>query len=263
MIPRAIITEWRHRVPWKNNEQVEQDLLACRVLVELYSNSDFASNYAFRGGTALHKLYLLPQARYSEDIDLIQINPEPIGPAIQHIRKVIEPLMGKPKVNQKQRNNTLIFSAASEIPPEVPMKLKIEINCREHFNMFSFQKRIFTVASRWFTGNCRLTTFTIEDLLGSKLRALYQRKKGRDLFDIWYGLTKGNADADKIIRAFYQCMDSVKCKVSQKKYVNNLEAKISDSDFRGDTDALLRPEISYDIDSAYEFVKNKLIAKLK
>ena len=263
MIPRAIITEWRHQVPWKSNEQVEQDLLICRVLVELYSDSDFASNYAFRGGTALHKLYLLPQARYSEDIDMIQINPEPIGPAMQHIRKVIEPLMGKPKVNQKQRSNTLIFSATSEIPPEVPMKLKIEINCREHFGVFTFQKRIFAVASRWFTGDCRVTTFTIEDLLGSKLRALYQRKKGRDLLDIWYGLIKGNVNTDKIVKAFYRYMESVKCNVSQKSYLRNLEAKISDSDFRADTDALLRPTINYNVDQAYELVKDKLIAKLK
>ena len=143
------------------------------------------------------------------------------------------------------------------------MKLKIEINCREHFSVFSFQERIFTVASRWFTGNCQLTTFTIEDLLGSKLRALYQRKKGRDLFDLWYGMTKGNVDTDRIIKAFYQYMDSVECKISQKNYIDNLEAKISDSDFRGDTDALLRPEISYDVDHAYELVKDKLITKLK
>jgi len=263
MIPRAMITEWRHQVPWKNNQQVEQDLLICRVLAELYSNSDFASNYAFRGGTALHKLYLQPQARYSEDIDLIQINPEPIGPAMQHIRNTIEPLMGKPKINQKKRNNTLIFSTASEIPPEVLMKLKIEINCREHSGMFSFQKRNFSIKSRWFTGSCQMTTFTIEDLLGSKLRALYQRKKGRDLFDLWYGITKGTADTDKIVKAFYHYMYSVGCQVSQKNYLVNLEAKISDSDFRADTDALLRPKINYDIAHAYEIVKNKLIAKLK
>ena len=263
MIPRALIAEWRHQVPWKSSEQVEQDLLLCRVLVELYSDFDFASNYAFRGGTALHKLYLLPQARYSEDVDLIQTNPGPIGPAMQHIRKVIQPLMGKPKVNQKQRSNTLIFSTTSEIPPEVPMKLKIEINCREHFGAFAFQKRTFAVASRWFTDDCRVTTFTIEDLLGSKLRALYQRKKGRDLFDLWYGLITGKVDTDKIVKAFYWYMETIQCNVSQKNYLSNLEAKIFDSDFRGDTDALLRPEIDYDVDRAYKLVKDKVITKLK
>lgn len=34
---------------------------------------------AFRGGTALYKLYLKPAARYSEDIDLVQVKAEPAG----------------------------------------------------------------------------------------------------------------------------------------------------------------------------------------
>jgi hypothetical protein len=78
-----------------------------------------------------------------------------------------------------------------------------------------------------------------------------------------YCITKGNADTDKIVKAFYHYMDNVGCHVSQKNYLVNLEAKISDSDFRSDTDALLRPDINYDIDHAYEIVRNKLITKLK
>ena len=35
----------------------------------------------------------------------------------------------------------------------------------------------------WFSGRCELTTYALEELLGTKLRALYQRAKGRDLFD--------------------------------------------------------------------------------
>ncbi len=103
MISRAIVTEWRSHVPWKANEQVEQDLLIGRALVELFADPVFADNYAFRGGTALHKLYMQPQVRYSEDIDLIQIHPEKIGPAMKYIRKVMKPFMGEP-LTVKQRN---------------------------------------------------------------------------------------------------------------------------------------------------------------
>ena len=34
-----------------------------------------------------------------------------------------------------------------------------------------------------------MTTFKIDELMGTKLRALYQRTKGRDLFDLWLALT--------------------------------------------------------------------------
>lgn len=86
MIPQAYITEWSQHVPWTTNEQVEQDLVICRALVEIFSDEWLAQRLAFRGGTALHKLYMAPQPRYSEDIDLVQINAEPFGPVIDRIR---------------------------------------------------------------------------------------------------------------------------------------------------------------------------------
>ena len=65
MIPQAYITEWSNTVPWQTNEQVEQDLVICRALIEIFKDDFLAKNLAFRGGTALHKLYLQPQPRYS------------------------------------------------------------------------------------------------------------------------------------------------------------------------------------------------------
>lgn len=63
MIPQAYITEWSQTVPWQTSEQVEQDLVICRALVELFSDDYLAANLAFRGGTALHKLYITPQPK--------------------------------------------------------------------------------------------------------------------------------------------------------------------------------------------------------
>ena len=65
MIPQAYITEWSNTVPWQTNEQVEQDLVICRALIEIFKDDFLAKNLAFRGGTALHKLYMQPQPRYS------------------------------------------------------------------------------------------------------------------------------------------------------------------------------------------------------
>lgn len=73
MIDRASIQEWSAQVPWKDNVQIEQDLLISRALVTIFNDEFLASQLAFRGGTALHKLYMSPQPRYSEDIDLVQI----------------------------------------------------------------------------------------------------------------------------------------------------------------------------------------------
>ncbi len=80
MIPRAHITGWRCRAPWSTDAQIEQDLVICRALVDIFSDGLAAREAAFRGGTALHKLYFETPGRYSEDLDLVQVNAGPIGP---------------------------------------------------------------------------------------------------------------------------------------------------------------------------------------
>ena len=71
MIPRDFITEWRNEAPWPSDEQVEQDLIISRAVVEIFNVEEISRRLAWRGGTALHKLYLQPASRYSDDIDLV------------------------------------------------------------------------------------------------------------------------------------------------------------------------------------------------
>ncbi len=139
MIPKAFITEWSNIVPWQTNEQVEQDLVICRALVEIFNDSFLADSLAFRGGTALHKLYLNPQPRYSEDIDLVQVRAEPIKETIIHLQKALS-FLGKSKVDQKKDNNTVYYRFESEFPPVQSLKLKVETNCREHFSILGWHK---------------------------------------------------------------------------------------------------------------------------
>ena len=98
MIPKAYITEWSKNAPWVNNYQVEQDLIIERALVKLFSHTELFSQLAFRGGTALHKLYLKPQARYSEDIDLVQLHAGEIGSLLTLIRERLS-FLGKANYN--------------------------------------------------------------------------------------------------------------------------------------------------------------------
>ena len=64
MIKERYIKAWAEEHPWKRSEQVEQDLMLSRALVAIYSDPFLAERLAFRGGTALHKLYFSPQVRY-------------------------------------------------------------------------------------------------------------------------------------------------------------------------------------------------------
>jgi len=206
VIPRAYITEWRDQAPWSRNAWVEQDLLISRALVEIFSVPELASCLAFRGGTALYKLYLRPAARYSEDIDLVQVRAEPIGPTLDRLRSVLDPWLGVPRRKLKEGRVVLLYRFESEDPVPVRMRLKIEINSREHYTELGHVPVPFVVRSRWHSGAAEITTFALDELLGTKLRALYQRKKGRDLFDLSMALTGGGVDPDRLLRCFKRCM---------------------------------------------------------
>ena len=91
MIPRDYITQWRGRARWSEDFQVEQDLIISRAVIEMFSDPVLAEALAFRGGTALYKLYLPPPARYSEDIDLVQVEPGPADTFMDALRGVLDP----------------------------------------------------------------------------------------------------------------------------------------------------------------------------
>ena len=86
MIPTAFLQAWSTKAPWPDLRQVEQDLIICRALCDLFSAPALAGKIAFRGGTAIHKLLFKQPLRYSEDIDLVQTHPEPIGGTVDAIR---------------------------------------------------------------------------------------------------------------------------------------------------------------------------------
>jgi predicted nucleotidyltransferase component of viral defense system len=261
MIPELAITQWRSVVPWSDVKQVEQDLIICRTLVAIFSDEFLAERLAFRGGTALHKLYLSPQPRYSEDIDLVQINSEPIKPTIGRLRDVLS-FLGEPKVKQKRSNNTLIFRMESSVLPILPIKLKVEINCREHFNILGLEEVNFSMVNLWFSGNCKIKTYKLNELIGTKVRALYERRKGRDLYDLYKALQNPALNPENVIYCFKKYMEWEEKKPTYKLYVSNMEDKMQKDEFLGDTKTLLRPDEVYDAKEAYKIVKEKIINKL-
>jgi predicted nucleotidyltransferase component of viral defense system len=263
MIPRRYITEWKENAPWLNDSQVEQDLVIERALVQLFSDSFIKDQLAFRGGTALHKIFLKPQARYSEDIDLVQIKKGPIKPLLQAIKKQLGFLGPKRNIKQNKSMNTITYRFDSEILPVISLRLKIEINCREHFTVFGYNEVKHRLENGWFSGTCMINSFTLEELLSTKLRALYQRKKGRDLFDLHHALTHLKVNTSQLLYAYQKYMAfSVNTPPSGKEFIKNLDLKMSDPDFVGDIYALIRQGIEYDEQAAYSLIKNELLSKI-
>lgn len=263
MIQRAFITQWGTVVPWSSPRLVEQDLIICRALVSIYSDPFLKEHLAFRGGTALHKLYLEPQPRYSEDIDLVQVNAEPIKETIDHLRAVLS-WLGEPVVKQKKHNNTLVFRVQPTDVGAGEIHLKVEINCKEHFSVFPVVRVSFSVKNDWFSGQCEVLTYELDELVGTKVRALYQRLKGRDLFDVYTALITGKLDIERVMTAYDRYLRFVASHApTYKEFVLNMDEKMQNPEFLGDTTGLLRPGLTFEMQPSWEIVRDIIISHLK
>jgi len=108
---------------------------------------------------------------------------------MEALRAVLDPWLGKPQWKQTEGRVTFSYHFQSEDTPPIPLKLKVEINSREHFAVYGFKRIPFRIVSRWFEGSCEINSYELDELLGTKMRALYQRKQGRDIFDLATALT--------------------------------------------------------------------------
>lgn len=263
MIAKPYIAKWQDHVPWKQFYQVEQDLVISRALIEIFSDCFLRENLAFRGGTALHKLYLNPAPRYSEDIDLVQIKAGPIGDIMKRLKEVVTFFEEPRKTKIGGHGAKALYRFTSEYE-EIPLRLKLEINCKEHFNVLEWVDFPFEVESEWFSGKTEIKTYNINELLGTKLRALYQRSKGRDLFDLDYSRLNMELNLDQIIGCFreYTSFSTGNRPPSKREFLLNIEEKEQNLEFTGDMEALLRTGIEYNQEAAFKWLKNELIEKI-
>jgi hypothetical protein len=259
MIPEEFIEQWHKKAPWKEINMVEQDLIINRALVCLYNNQKIRSSLIFRGGTALNKIYLKPSSRYSEDLDFVQKSAEPIGETIDAIRDTLD-WMGKPSYARSERSVKLVYKYTSV--NNLKMKLKIEINVIEHFQVKEVSEVPFNFESEWFTGNCTISVNQLEELMATKIRALYQRRKGRDLFDLWFVFSKNLANLDETLKIFDKYCEWEGIKISQNLFKNNLDLKRLNRDFQTDMNILLPHEIEWNFDEAFDYVLEKIVNKI-
>lgn len=264
MIPQAYIQAWREHAPWPNPAQVEQDLIICRAMCDLFNAPALAGKIAFRGGTAIHKLLFKQPLRYSEDIDLVQTQAEPIGPTVDAIRDALA-WLGKCNREQAGHSMHLVFRFSPESAPQATLKLKVEINTREHEALLGYRHYPFAVASDWYSAQAELVSFEPEELFGTKLRALLQRRKNRDLFDLHHGLTQLGLDRDKVVTCLNHYLALEDHPISRAEAEERMLKKLTRS-LTEDIEPLLPVGVNFDealaID-AFNDVWSTLIARLR
>jgi predicted nucleotidyltransferase component of viral defense system len=261
VIPQAYLNEWATLAPWPQQAQVEQDLVLSRLIVEIAQHELLAGELAFRGGTCLHKLHLPKQLRYSEDLDYVRRTHSPIKPYLTALREIALGIgLIEHATNQSGKMVHIIFDA----PPTDSagrIRVKIETNITETEPFLPRITRPYAVDSRWWSGAADVSTFQIEELMSTKLRALYQRRKGRDLFDLWHVLNDLHPDEQLIVDGLAHYMGETV--FSYRELSANLAAKLEHPDFLADLDQLTaNSPLRYDVTLAADLIMELLGSRL-
>lgn len=273
-ITRQDILAHQAVVPWAAQYQVEQDLLLCRAMVALFDDNFLSSQIAMRGGTLLHKVHLAPAARYSEDIDLVVVGTRPADHIRRAIRRVLTDVLGSPQDSawgtlalairntvKPSRVLRLTYSARSIIESNRTLEIVVEANVTERKPHRAVVEMPFSFPFREKAVQARIKGFDIHEMLGTKMRAMFQRKRGRDLFDLYWALTKSPTPVDPaaIIASFEHYLNQEGTRARRAEFIGILENHLKDRGFCSDMEPLLRTDINYDPHAAGKLVKIHLL----
>lgn len=242
MIPALNIVAWSKAAPWAEQRQIEQDLIISRALIEMFGDDFLRSELRFRGGTALNKLHFPKPLRYSEDIDLVRTTSGPIGKILDRTRAVLEPWLGQGGFEPSSVAPKLRFRVEAE-DKSAPIRLKIEINTWEREAYDKPLLKPFIVRNPWFSGAVEIPTFSNEELLATKLRALLQRNKGRDLIDLSHALEVFKSlDAKRTVEVLGHYLELGNTQISRAQAEQRMFEKLDNPLFLADVRPLLTAE---------------------
>jgi predicted nucleotidyltransferase component of viral defense system len=242
VIAQAYLTEWGTGAPWSTATQIEQDLILSRLIVEIAEHPLLARELAFRGGTCLHKLHLPTARRHSEDLDYVRTGSDPrLGQIFSALRDIAIERVGlrerRRRFPSEDSDIGCIWFDADATSEAGRIRIKIEINIAETEPFHDYIKRPYAVQSRWWSGAAQVPTFELSELLATKLRALYQRRKGRDLFDLWVALDTVAIDDQVVVDGLRHYMGEAL--YSYRQLERNLERKLVDRVFLEDLEQLV------------------------
>lgn len=276
-LTRRDVVGHQNHVPWASQLQVEQDLLLCRSMAALFEDEFLRGQVAMRGGTLLHKVHLAPPCRYSEDIDLVVFGDRPEDHIRKGLRRVLTDVLGEPKtdiwaaIKLAIRNTVkpskvlrLTYSVPSVIEPGSMLGIVVEANVTERKSHRPIVEIPFEFPFRDTTKRTLIKGYDIHEMLGTKMRALFQRTRGRDLFDLYRALTSANprVKPDAIIASFLYYLQQEGGSAGRDEFIAILDSHLADKGFCSDMVPLLRVGTEYDPREAGAYVKVKLLSLL-
>ncbi len=201
-----------------NIGQLEKDYL--QHLFLLFLSRNIKDELIFKGGTALQKAYSLN--RFSEDLDFTLLKEMNLDILIKRISKDIsdfgfetrfEKLEGRGRNYRIRIKGPLYDGTENTIA-----SLRIEISLRKDLILKPDTKEIVPVYTD--TQPYLILIMNTQEILAEKARAVLQRGKARDVYDIWFLLKKGVKPNYKLIEKKSEMLN---LKFSRNIFINSIK----------------------------------------
>jgi hypothetical protein len=284
MMQQSHLTAWQNHVPWPRRSQIEQDLRLSRGVAAIFADPALSEHLAMRGGTVLHKAHLAPATRYSEDIDLVLVKPMDTDTLDAHLRRVLMPILGRPSdsliadawlaLRNVLRPSKILRTIYTFVPLGLHREevIKVEVNLNESTSLYPLvEVALDTLDDDGDMVRAMARSYDINEMLGTKTRALMQREQGRDLYDLshaWQlseaGATPYTVDGHKAMEAFAWYLEREGTHLGADQANALLDARLRKQGFRRDMDTLLCPGLpKYDADAGAAVVREAYFRHLK
>lgn len=152
------------------------------IFLDDLAQNNLSARVAFYGGTALRLVYDSP--RFSEDIDLILIKPV----KFLEFKKFINNLIKKQnwQLGDIKDKGQTIFALLKINDEKLKHSLSLKIEIHKPTKKINLQTKLNLIKSPVSVLSPLLLVPTLEELKRLKESAIEQRKKARDIFDLWY-----------------------------------------------------------------------------
>ena len=212
-----------------NNLTIFREYLQLLFLNELYSQNE-SKKIFFKGGTAMHLIY--KASRFSEDLDFtVKLREKEF---LDFIFRVFEKLSKEAEVEFKERKTIAGKRFLLTANPSVlPYKTFINLDFSFREKVLDYQKSIIDTEYPVLFSSY-VYHLSKEEIFAEKMMAILTRKKGRDLYDLWFLMSQGVCVEEKLIREklkYYNLED-----VKNEEIVKKID-QFSEKDFLQD----LRP----------------------
>lgn len=242
---------WSDEIGVSNHLLAEQDLHIVSILKEISENENFNGKLYLKGGTAINKLHLEDLSRLSIDIDLNHIGAKQqvlkersgLADTLGTLLKSRYPYDISTKKTYEQTTIRAGYSSLSASP----QRLKIEISHVERSPIMAPIKKTMKLPGGETTS---IETYTLEELLSTKIRALYDRLKGRDVYDIWAADRRSTLEKTALRKMFLYYFYRDRKEFKPKLFYSRLEEALSKHEIEDDVSGYLRPDINFKLETA-------------